>query len=191
MEDQLRTNCPRVDLTTGPKVDFSFLDAMLNASPEEIQHRRPSSAPQNAPPSTSGPPMPTSETPTRSAGPSKRAYASVEESSELDRPFSEEARSVALDLGLLSLNSDSRQKHYLGSSSGRLFTSLIGAESTKSSPASTGSPTSLAALRKPRPFAHGRKYKEVIPELFSRLRKVSCFKLWYTEPKGPTEANTS
>ena len=117
--------------------------------------------------------MPTSETPTRSAGASKRAYASVDESSEVDRPFSEEARSVALDLGLLSLNSDSRQKHYLGSSSGRLFTSLIGAESTKSSPASTGSPTSLGALRKPRPFAHGRKYKEVIPELFSRLRKVS------------------
>jgi hypothetical protein len=36
-----------------------------------------------------------------------------------------EARSVALELGLLSLNSDSRQIHYLGSSSGTLFGPLF------------------------------------------------------------------
>ncbi|KAL4963429.1 uncharacterized protein BDV14DRAFT_190913 [Aspergillus stella-maris] len=48
-----------------------------------------------------------------------------------------EARSVAMDLGMLSLHSDSRQKHYLGSSSGLFFTNLIGAHADAlSSPSS-------------------------------------------------------
>ncbi|RDW61670.1 hypothetical protein BP5796_11562 [Coleophoma crateriformis] len=37
----------------------------------------------------------------------------------------QDARSVALELGLLSLNSNSRQVHYLGSSSGSLFAPLL------------------------------------------------------------------
>lgn len=53
-------------------------------------------------------------------------FASMEEQ-EVERPVSVEARSVAIDLGMLSLHSDSRQKHYLGSSSGLLFMKLIGA----------------------------------------------------------------
>lgn len=56
----------------------------------------------------------------------KRSFASMEEQ-EVERPVSVEARSVAIDLGMLSLHSDSRQKHYLGSSSGLLFMKLIGA----------------------------------------------------------------
>jgi hypothetical protein len=46
-----------------------------------------------------------------------------------------------MDLGMLSLHSDSRQKHYLGSSSGLFFTNLIGADSealSTASPVSTG-----------------------------------------------------
>lgn len=51
-------------------------------------------------------------------------------------PFSEKAHSVAMNLGLVSLNSDSSQKAYLGSSSGRLFADLVGA-SPSSDPSST------------------------------------------------------
>ncbi|KAH0422908.1 hypothetical protein CcaCcLH18_12510 [Colletotrichum camelliae] len=51
-----------------------------------------------------------------------------------DEQFPDRAHSVAMNLGMLSLNSDSSQKHYLGSSSGVLFTNLIGA-----SPSSAGS----------------------------------------------------
>jgi hypothetical protein len=56
----------------------------------------------------------------------KRSYATLQASEE-DVP-SIEARSVAIDLGMISLHSDSRQQSYLGSSSGVLFTKLIGAE---------------------------------------------------------------
>lgn len=52
-----------------------------------------------------------------------------------DEQFSEKAHSVAMNLGMLSLNSDSSQKHYIGSSSGLLFTHLIGV-----SPSTTDSP---------------------------------------------------
>ncbi|KAL2831339.1 hypothetical protein BJY01DRAFT_108442 [Aspergillus pseudoustus] len=62
-----------------------------------------------------------------------------------------EARSVAMDLGMLSLHSDSRQKHYLGSSSGLFFTNLIGADSealSTTSPVSTGA---VSQLNRPLP----------------------------------------
>lgn len=42
-----------------------------------------------------------------------------------DKSIDHDARSVALELGLLSLNTDSRQMHYLGSSSGTLFAPLF------------------------------------------------------------------
>lgn len=47
--------------------------------------------------------------------------------SDHDETFPEKAHSVAVDLGMLSLNADSSQNHYLGSSSGLLFANLIGA----------------------------------------------------------------
>lgn len=52
----------------------------------------------------------------------------------------QDTRSVALDLGLLSLNSDSRQLHYVGSSSGSLFASLVQAGSSRSRLQTTTSP---------------------------------------------------
>lgn len=55
--------------------------------------------------------------------------------------FAGRAHSVAVNLGMLSLNSDSSQKHYLGSSSGLLFTQLIGASpSVESSITGTETP---------------------------------------------------
>lgn len=65
---------------------------------------------------------------------SLKRSAEVSTQDEQDEPFRERAHNVAMNLGMLSLNIDSPQKHYLGSSSGLLFTNLIGA-----SPPSTGS----------------------------------------------------
>ncbi|KAL4951879.1 hypothetical protein BDW69DRAFT_185997 [Aspergillus filifer] len=63
-----------------------------------------------------------------------------------------EARSVAMDLGMLSLHSDSRQKHYLGSSSGLFFTNLIGAHADAlSSPSSTVTGPSQSHQKRSRP----------------------------------------
>jgi hypothetical protein len=55
----------------------------------------------------------------------KRPVSSIHGSSNRESSVEQDTRSVALDLGLLSLNSDSRQLHYLGSSSGPLFASLV------------------------------------------------------------------
>jgi hypothetical protein len=70
----------------------------------------------------------------------KRRADSDETSLTLDA-FPEQAHSLSVNLGMLSLNSDSNQKHYLGSSSGRLFANLIGA-----SPSSNGSESYPAAV---------------------------------------------
>lgn len=55
----------------------------------------------------------------------KRPLPSVHSRSNRESSVEQDTRSVALDLGLLSLNSDSRQLHYLGSSSGSLLASLV------------------------------------------------------------------
>lgn len=60
--------------------------------------------------------------------------------------FSEQAQTVSMNLGMLSLNSDSLQKHYIGSSSGLLFTHLIGA-----SPSSNDSPSAVTEGPSTRP----------------------------------------
>lgn len=64
--------------------------------------------------------------PPRESGLLKRT-AEVSNISDHDESFPEKAHSVAVDLGMLSLNADSSQNHYLGSSSGLLFANLIGA----------------------------------------------------------------
>ncbi|KAH8592216.1 fungal-specific transcription factor domain-containing protein [Bisporella sp. PMI_857] len=56
-----------------------------------------------------------------------------EDSTSREDNINREARSVALELGLLSLNSDSRQRHYLGSSSGSLFAPLFLAKKSSNS----------------------------------------------------------
>ncbi|KAF5689538.1 pyrimidine pathway regulatory 1 [Fusarium circinatum] len=58
---------------------------------------------------------------------SRKRSAEASGHSDQDESFPERAHSVAVNLGMLSLNIDFPQKHYLGSSSGLLFTNLIGA----------------------------------------------------------------
>ncbi|GJD02524.1 hypothetical protein ColKHC_11349 [Colletotrichum higginsianum] len=64
----------------------------------------------------------------------KRPAEAVDPSFDPEEQFPDRAQAVAMNLGMLSLNSDSSQKHYLGSSSGVLFTNLIGV-----TPSSAGS----------------------------------------------------
>ena len=99
----------------------------------------------------------------------KRPYDSVEKS-EIERPLSFEARSVATDLGMLSLHSDSRQKHYLGSSSGLLFMKLIGAstEVLGSGPV----PSTFPATAHRRHVSSHRPSGEIYHSLYSSLEKV-------------------
>ncbi|KAL2807780.1 hypothetical protein BJX63DRAFT_60528 [Aspergillus granulosus] len=89
----------------------------------------------------------------QSTAPSRKRAHSVMHRTDLDRipdpAPTVEARSIAMDLGMLSLHSDSRQKHYLGSSSGLFFTNLIGADSEA---LSTTSPASGAGSQRNRPL---------------------------------------
>ncbi|KAL5452703.1 hypothetical protein PMIN06_005884 [Paraphaeosphaeria minitans] len=154
LEEQLRRHAPHVNMDEGPKVDLRFQEA---TNPGEV------------------PETMTVET-EDTASPPKRNFAATQEQVPHDQPFATEARSVALDLGLLSLSSDSRQLHYLGTSSGRLFTSLIG----------LGSPETMAQARagntpsiysqpspsgKPVPFAHAKRLKESCRLVYETLRK--------------------
>ncbi|KAG4255808.1 hypothetical protein FPRO03_04756 [Fusarium proliferatum] len=110
LEDIIRDRLPDVDIRSGPQVDPSS-DLTAPSQDERI--------PEDADITISSiPPAPTISR-KRSAEPSGQ--------SDQDESFPERAHSVAVNLGMLSLNIDSPQKHYLGSSSGLLFTNLIGA----------------------------------------------------------------
>ncbi|KAG5803733.1 hypothetical protein H9Q74_011678 [Fusarium xylarioides] len=113
LEDIIKERLPDVDLRAGPQVDPSS-DPTAPSQDERI--------PEDADISISSippiPPVPTA---------SRKRSAEVSGQSDQDESFPERAHSVAVNLGMLSLNIDSPQKHYLGSSSGLLFTNLIGA----------------------------------------------------------------
>ncbi|CAG9936173.1 unnamed protein product [Clonostachys rosea f. rosea IK726] len=115
LETIIRDRLPDVDLRSGPQVDAS-LDLEAPETPA-------------LPVATSAPRLS-----------QKRSADAVQ--AEQDGSFPERAHSIAMNLGMLSLNSDSPQKHYLGSSSGLLFTNLIGASpsSTASTPQETAVP---------------------------------------------------
>lgn len=109
LEDVISTRLPDIDLSAAPPVEFDGAD-LLNQSEEAGQAKSAGRDPQ--------PPI-------QGARSNKRPHASFADD-EGDHSFNTEARSVALDLGRLSLITDSREKHYLGSSSGLLFSYLIG-----------------------------------------------------------------
>lgn len=157
LEDQLRRHAPHVNMDEGPKVDFRYQEA---ATPPSVPETR-------------------MVEPEDTASPPKRTFAATQEQvSPQDQPFATEARSVTLDLGLLSLSSDSRQLHYLGTSSGRLFTSLIGlASPERLAQARAGNTPSVysqpSTFGKPVPFAHSKRLKESCKLVYETLRKVS------------------
>lgn len=102
----------------------------------------------------------------------KRSFSSMIEEQQV-RPFANEARSVAIDLGMLSLNSDSRQTHYLGASSGRLFTSLIGLpENPSESSTSVSSTSATTDSTKARTFALSKQLKDRCRDVYALLQMV-------------------
>lgn len=159
LEGNIRSVSPAFDFLGGPQVDFGFLDVVGHASSpgtQEIDQHPPAFSQHN--PSLT----------------SKRQYSSISDPPPQEE-FADEARSVALDLGLLTLNSDSRQTHYLGTSSGRLFTSLIGAVSpetvARAPVAKTPRQPSFSSPGRPGPFAHAKRTKESCRMVYESLRK--------------------
>ncbi|CAI7676131.1 unnamed protein product [Penicillium palitans] len=114
LERTLRSLQPDFDISQGPQVNQEFIVTLSSSqeiSPNEASSRGDISN-------------------------NKRSHSATEES-EVGSPLSVKARSVAIDLGMLSLQSDSRQQHHLGSSSGLLFTKLVGLDSEMQSPRET------------------------------------------------------
>lgn len=155
LEKKLGTLCPDFDLSQGPQVNADFVET-LNTSQDGPSVAHGASATQRD----------TSELTLQEflevPVTNKRSYSAME--SDADSPLSAKARSVAIDLGMLSLQSDSRQKHYLGSSSGLLFAKLMGLDNEHQS-----EQTTIQARRlNPR-----RISDEIYQSLYTKLRKVT------------------
>ncbi|TDZ10337.1 Positive regulator of purine utilization [Colletotrichum sidae] len=147
LEDIIRQGLPDVDLAGGPQID-AFPDPKgsnaaaaggcggdVNDDDDAASTSSPRSGRAASRQRPSGRTVSLgSTTTTTTQRTSLKRSAEAAGSYDHDEQFPERAHSVAMNLGMLSLNSDSSRKHYLGSSSGVLFTNLIGA-----SPSSSGS----------------------------------------------------
>ncbi|KAJ6028862.1 hypothetical protein N7540_004438 [Penicillium herquei] len=118
LEENLASLCPNFDLSQGPKVDANFIETLNPLQGDQIKVNIASTSQGYAPEASFHREI-SGDTSTN-----KRTCSVME--SDNDSPLSAHARSVAIDLGMLSLQSDSRQRHYLGSSSGLLFANLMG-----------------------------------------------------------------
>lgn len=113
LEDIIRREMPAVDLNEGPRV-VSYPEHVVSI--ETGDSASPSSPPRR-----------------------QKRPAAADASNNLQ---TERAQSISMSLGMLSLNSDSSQKHYLGSSSGLLFADLIGASPSSETSADIATPIS-------------------------------------------------
>ncbi|CAI7657060.1 unnamed protein product [Penicillium manginii] len=147
------TLCPDFDLLQGPQVNADFVER-LNTSSDGPSVAPRASATQR---DTSEPSLQES---LEESVTNKRSYSAMD--SDADSPLSAKARSVAIDLGMLSLQSDSRQKHYLGSSSGLLFAKLMGLDNEQQS-----EQTAIQARR----LTPRRISDEIYESLYTKLRK--------------------
>lgn len=161
LEQKIRALDPSFDLTKGPQIDADLFEGSSLPWPP---HQSPSSAVSDTPPRAAS----STEMASAVEGPAtgKRSHASMEES-EIERPPSVEARTVAMDLGMLSLQSDSRQKHYLGSSSGLLFMKLIGAGAD----VQTSGPAPSPATRRLRRMSSPHRPSGVYQSLYAGLER--------------------
>ncbi|OLN92784.1 Positive regulator of purine utilization 5 [Colletotrichum chlorophyti] len=127
LEDIIRQRLPDVDISLGPQID-AFPDPKGSAAVSAVDHddeATSTSSPQSGHASTQ--PVGRNLNPGSQRVPSLKRSAEAAGAYDHDDQFPDRARSVAMNLGMLSLSTDSNQKHYLGSSSGVLFTNLIGA----------------------------------------------------------------
>ncbi|CAG7921769.1 unnamed protein product [Penicillium olsonii] len=145
LEDALRSLNPDFDLTQGPRVNMEFIETLSSreSHPNETSIREEESV-------------------------NKRSHSTMEDS-EVGSPLSIKARSVAIDLGMLSLQSDSRQQHYLGSSSGLLFTKLVGLDSEFQSPKDTVALNGIVKARRSPPRIPTEKLKSIYKSLSKEI----------------------
>jgi hypothetical protein len=185
LEDVIRQHLPNFDLDSGPKVDLNHVDAAPEHA-EQISDRASSEANDAQEPSTIARNLQDPSTETVSfrkpqiKSSLKRSYSFAAES-EKERHFSDQVRSVAIDLGMLSLNTDSRQRHYLGSSSGLLFTRLIEADndprtrtpqSMQGGMQTSGEWEGLIPEKRSRFIGHARPMKQTHQWLYNKIRSV-------------------
>jgi hypothetical protein len=191
LEDIIRTQLPHVNLDDGPQLiiqrdTFTGVRSDISSVPKWPPSASSSNLVSTGP-ETGGV---VAQTPTSSiqqvdARGVKRPLSAVNRASSQDRETSveQDTRSVALDLGLMSLNSESRQVHYLGTSSGSLFAPLF--RSKESGSGAMGSSKTAGASRevdsgngehfgssKHLDVSDAREVRKVVDNLYERLRKV-------------------
>ncbi|KAI1357381.1 hypothetical protein F5Y08DRAFT_168382 [Xylaria arbuscula] len=127
LENIIRARLPDVDLDAGPQIDAPSVNPSLVAQGAPSIETAENSTVVATPSTSHG----TVVSPEAQSGALKRPIDVVSPRDHQDEPMSARAHSVAVDLGRLTLNSDSTQRHYLGSSSGLLFASLIGASPSR------------------------------------------------------------
>lgn len=110
LENIIRTQLPDVDLSAGPPLSLD-----TGSVPAETVDSQPT-----------GSAVSTNLKRRHSVGPSlARGPPQSANPHDHDEDVAEKVYALARDLGMVSLNSDSSQKYYMGSSSGLLFTNLI------------------------------------------------------------------
>lgn len=153
LERTLRSLQPDFDISQGPQVNQEFIETLSSSqeiSPNEASSRGDISN-------------------------NKRSHSATEES-EVGSPLSVKARSVAIDLGMLSLQSDSRQQHYLGSSSGLLFTKLVGLDSEMQSPRETVALNGIVQSRRSPLRIPTEKLKSIYKNLSKVMTQLGILK---------------
>ncbi|KAB8259057.1 hypothetical protein BDV32DRAFT_139135 [Aspergillus pseudonomiae] len=161
LEQRLKEVDPQFDVSQGPAVDMTSMDE-TTASRPAMSTSGTGQERAHAP----SPVLECADQPVVEATTSSKRSYSMAEGSEVEQP-------IFVELGMLSLHSDSRQKHYLGSSSGLLFTRLIGIDSERSSTASPELASTSSRSGHRRRLALGRSQsREGYQVLYDRLREV-------------------
>lgn len=166
---------PGFDLNSGPKVDLGYVNPISGDAEQSLEPIIPDASGAQGLTTMTAPPLSTSSESTLLERPQQRSSLkrsfSFGGESEKERPSRDEVHSVAVDLGLLSLNVDSRHSHYLGSSSGILFTRLIEAEYKTSTKSEIDSEMETATGDK-QLHRRARPIKKKYQSLYEKLRKV-------------------
>ncbi|KAH8704854.1 putative Zn(II)2Cys6 transcription factor [Talaromyces proteolyticus] len=175
LEENIRLLDPEFDLSKGPNINPHILNGAetptgANEVGETAHLQNTYSADSNDR---------TSETSHK-----KRSYASLLTSDQ--DPPSVEARSVAIDLGMISLHSDSRQQSYLGSSSGLLFTKLIGVDNEALSRPQSSTPSNTAPQHRMAEPRHSTEtysliYRQISKELPDPQEASTLFGIYFRE----------
>ncbi|KAK1598471.1 uncharacterized protein LY79DRAFT_656148 [Colletotrichum navitas] len=125
LENIIKQRLPDVDLSQGPQIDaFPDPKGSANVADADQDDEVVSTSSFRSGPGSCQPTRQTLSLGSQRMG--IKRPAETMSSYKHDEQFPDPTHSVAMNPGFLSLNSDSNRKYYLGSSSGALFTNLIG-----------------------------------------------------------------